>query len=88
MPYTSVSKTDRNRFGLRSHTIPTIIAIAYMVDSIEAEMTLLRVATLILAAYYVVTICVAAVQRIRHRHDSDSASISDAGSGADSTQAN
>lgn len=82
MPYTSVSKSDKNRFGLKSHTVPMIIAIAYMVDSIEAEMTLLRVATLILAAYYVITICVAIVQRIRNRHGEGAASVKDAGSDA------
>lgn len=68
MPYTSVSKADKNRFGLKSHTVPMIIAIAYLVDSIEAEMTLLRMATLILDACYVISIFVAMIQRMRDSH--------------------
>lgn len=72
MPYTSVSKSDRKRFGLKSHAIPMIIAVAYLVDSIKAEMTLLRTATLILAVCYIVTICVAIVQHIQEKHGNSS----------------
>ena len=54
MPYTSLSKSDRNRFGLKSHLIPSIIALAYLVDSIEIsstdEMSLLRIFTMIMSA--------------------------------------
>lgn len=63
MPYTSVSKSDKNRFGLRSHAVPMIIAFAYLVDSIEAEMTLLRGVTLILAVCYIITMAVAIIRR-------------------------
>lgn len=68
MPYTSMSRQDRNRFGLKSHVIPMIIAIAYLVDSIEAEITMLRLFTLILAACYVVSIVVAIAQTMHERH--------------------
>ena len=77
MPYTSVSKTDKNRFGLKSHLIPSIIALAYLLDSIEVnmmgEMTMLRMFTMILSACYVISIIVAVIQtlharRIRRHH--------------------
>ncbi|MGN0741067.1 MAG: hypothetical protein ACI4L8_00355 [Candidatus Fimadaptatus sp.] len=74
MPYTSMSRQDRNRFGLKSHVIPMIIAIAYLVDSIEAEITMLRLFTLILAACYVVSVMVAVVQELHERHKARAAS--------------
>ena len=44
---------SKDRFGLRSHAVPVIIAIAYLVESGEAKMSLLRIMTTILAACYI-----------------------------------
>jgi hypothetical protein len=68
MSYTSMTKSDKERYGLKSHAIPTIIAIAYLVDSIEAEMSLLRMFTLLLAGFYVASIATAVVRRMHERH--------------------
>lgn len=71
MPYTSLSKSDRNRFGLKSHLIPSIIALAYLVDSIEisssGEMTMLRMVTMVMSACYLITMIVAGIQEIHAR---------------------
>lgn len=60
-------KRGGDRFGLRSHGVPLIIAIAYLVDSIDTKMTLLRIMTLILAAIYVAVIVVSGIQMIREK---------------------
>lgn len=71
MPYTSLSKSDKNRFGLKSHLIPSIIALAYLVDSIEisssGEMTTLRMFTMILSACYLITIVTSVIQEMHMR---------------------
>lgn len=71
VPYTSLSKSDKNRFGLKSHLIPSIIALAYLIDSIEVnkygEMTMLRIFTMILTACYLISIITAVVQEIHAR---------------------
>lgn len=78
MPYTSVSGPDKRQFGLGSHAIPVMIALAYLVDSIEAEMTLLRTATTIMTACYVLYIGVAALRSfIEYRQGKTGKSKSD-----------
>lgn len=71
VPYTSLSKSEKSRFGLKSHLIPSIIALAYLVDSIEVntygEMTMLRIFTMVLTACYLISIITAVVQEIHAR---------------------
>lgn len=71
VPYTSLSKSDRNRFGLKSHLIPSIIALAYLVDSIEisstGEMSLLRIFTMIMSACYLISMVIAVAQETHDR---------------------